>query len=255
MGGSSPPGSAFSVAPRISVSREAASPAPCPVSWRASAVNSDAGAFGAARCSLPACDGCCSLGLRACASARAPSVTESAPSPSAAMAATGACSLPAAPASVFSSVMMGPLFTCCSWLQCRACDCAGQAYLREDVRRLILNNEQHVHRKRPIWVWLISLFFLVSAIWTLLSLYLIWSGAIPLEPAQQAYFDRLTLIDHVLTIVVGVLNLSGAIALFLLRKIARDLFLSSLGMRLFLALWVSSTQGWIEVLGRGGLAL
>ena len=115
-----------------------------------------------------------------------------------------------------------------------------------------MNDEQHVHRKRPIWIWLISLFFFVSAIWTLLSFYLIWSGAIPLEPAQRAYFDRLTLIDHALTIVVGLLNLSGAIALFLLRRIARNLFLSSLGMSLILAAWQAATKGWVEAIGGAG---
>jgi hypothetical protein len=75
---------------------------------------------------------------------------------------------------------------------------------------------------------------------------------IPLEPVQKAYFDRLTLIDHVLTIVVGLLNLSGAIALFLLRKIARDLFLSSLGMSFILAAWQAATKGWVEAIGGAG---
>jgi hypothetical protein len=115
-----------------------------------------------------------------------------------------------------------------------------------------VSDEQHVERKRPIWVWLLSLFFLLSAIWTLLSFFMIWSGAIPLEPAQKAYFDRLTPIDYALTIVVGLLNLSAAIALFLLRKIARDLFLASLALSLILAAWQAATKGWVDALGGPG---
>jgi hypothetical protein len=115
-----------------------------------------------------------------------------------------------------------------------------------------VSDEQQVERKRPIWVWLLSLFFLLSAIWTLLSFYMIWSGAIPLGPTQQAYFDRLTPIDYALTIVIGLLNLSAAIALFLLRKIARDLFLASLGLSLILVAWQAATKGWVEALGGAG---
>ena len=112
-----------------------------------------------------------------------------------------------------------------------------------------MSDEQHVSHERPVLVWLISAFFFLSAIWTFLSFYLILSGAIPLEPAQKAYFDRLTPIDYVLTIGIGLLNLAGAITLFLLRKIARYLFLSSLGLSLVVMLWHLTTKGWAEAAG------
>jgi hypothetical protein len=75
-----------------------------------------------------------------------------------------------------------------------------------------MSDDQKVRHKRPIWIWLISLFFFLSAIWTLLSFYLIWSGSFPLEPAQKAYFARLTLIDYALSIIGGLLNMSAAVA-------------------------------------------
>jgi hypothetical protein len=115
------------------------------------------------------------------------------------------------------------------------------------------NDEQIVRRKRPILVWLISLFILLSAIWTLLSFYLILTGAIPLDPAQKAYFDRLTLIDHVSTIIPGLLNMSAAVALFLLRRIALYLFLSASGLSFVLAAWHATAKGWVEALGGAGL--
>ena len=80
----------------------------------------------------------------------------------------------------------------------------------------------------------------------LLSFYLILSGAIPLEPAQKAYFDSLTLIDHVSTIIPGLLNISAAVALFLLRRIALYLFLSALGLNFVLAAWHGTTKEWAK---------
>jgi hypothetical protein len=113
--------------------------------------------------------------------------------------------------------------------------------------------DQKVRRKRPILVRVISLFFLLSAIWTLLSFYLILSGTIPLQPAQKAYFDGLTPIDYASTIVVGLLNMTAAVMLFLLRRIARDLFLASFGISFVLAVLHTTTKGWAEALGGPGL--
>ena len=51
-------------------------------------------------------------------------------------------------------------------------------------------------RKRPAWVWIISIFYIISAVWTLFSFFLIFSGALPLPPQQAAYFRSLTSIDY-----------------------------------------------------------
>jgi hypothetical protein len=116
-----------------------------------------------------------------------------------------------------------------------------------------MSDEQRVRHERPILVWLISAFFFLSAIWTLLSFYLILSGAIPLEPAQKAYFDRLTPLDYALTVATGLLNLAGAVMLFLLRKIALYLFLSAIGLTAVSTLWQAAAKGWVEALGGAGL--
>lgn len=115
-----------------------------------------------------------------------------------------------------------------------------------------MSNEFKAQRERPVWVWLISIYFFLSAIWSLLSLYLILSGTIPLEPAQKAYFDRQTPVDYALIILAGLLNLAGAVTLFLLRKIARYLFLSALGLLAVSTLWHAAAKGWIEASGVAG---
>lgn len=116
-----------------------------------------------------------------------------------------------------------------------------------------MTKENESRRKRPIWVWIVSIFFFLSAGWTLWSFYLINTGTIPLGPAQEAYFDSLTTTDYTLTIAIGVANLIGAVALFLLRKVALYFFLTALGANLILAAWHGATKGWAEALGGSGL--
>ena len=55
-----------------------------------------------------------------------------------------------------------------------------------------MNNSDSGKAKRPVWVWLISAFFILSAGWTLLSSYLLFSGSIPITDEQRAYFDSLS---------------------------------------------------------------
>jgi len=108
-------------------------------------------------------------------------------------------------------------------------------------------------RKRPVWVWIISIFFFFSAGWTLLSFYLVGTGVIPLNTAQQAYFDSLTALDYGLTILVGLANLIGAIALFFLRKIALHLFASALTVNFLMLIWHALNKGWVAAISGPGL--
>ncbi len=110
-----------------------------------------------------------------------------------------------------------------------------------------------IKKKRPIWVWVISIFYLLSAGYTLLSFYLIHTGAIPLKPVQQAYFDNLSTLDYTITILIGAANFLGAIALFLLRKQAFYLFLSALCAGMLLTILHSIGKGWIAAVGGPGL--
>lgn len=108
-------------------------------------------------------------------------------------------------------------------------------------------------KKRPRWVWAISIFLFLSAGWTLLSFYLIGTGTIPLNAAQEAYFSSLAGLDYGLTILLGLANLFGAIALFLLRKVAFYLFVTAFGTNLLLTAWHTVTKGWVAAIGGAGL--
>jgi len=107
-------------------------------------------------------------------------------------------------------------------------------------------------RKRPGWIWAISIFFFLSAGWTLLSFYLINTGAVPLIATQKEYFGRLTGLDYGLSVIMGLANLIGAVALFFLRKVAFYLFATALGANLILAAWHTATKGWVAAIGGAG---
>jgi hypothetical protein len=83
-------------------------------------------------------------------------------------------------------------------------------------------------RKRPTWVWVISVVYSLSFLYTCLSFYLCLSGAIPLNAAQKAYFEGLTALDWAFTTVIGMVSLGAAVFLFLLRRQALYLFGGSL---------------------------
>lgn len=107
--------------------------------------------------------------------------------------------------------------------------------------------------KRPGWVWAISIFFVVSAAWTLLSFYLIYSGAVPLNAAQEAYFDSLTGLDYFSMVVLAIVNISAAVSLFLLRKVAFYLFTYGLIANVFMTLWHMVSKDWAGAIGGAGL--
>jgi hypothetical protein len=79
-------------------------------------------------------------------------------------------------------------------------------------------------KKRPGWVWVISIWYTISFVVASLLAYMTFSGLIPSTPQLKAYIGGLTTIDYVFTVVQPLLSLSAAAALFLLRKQATYLF-------------------------------
>jgi hypothetical protein len=104
-------------------------------------------------------------------------------------------------------------------------------------------------RKRTGWIWAICIFYVISVVWTLLSFYLIFSGTIPITAAQQAYFEALSPVDITLSMLIGLANLCGAVALFLLRWVAFHLFATAFAASLLMSLWHAATKGWLQALG------
>ena len=110
-----------------------------------------------------------------------------------------------------------------------------------------MNDDSDVRRGRPVQVWLISLSGLLFVAWTLLAVVLVWSGAVLVgTPIETNLSEKLP------TIILGLLIVAAAVALLLLRRTARDLFVCALGLDLLLTASHSTQTGWAEELWGGG---
>ena len=108
-------------------------------------------------------------------------------------------------------------------------------------------------RHRPGWVWAITIFYFLSAGFTVLSYVIVMSGAVPLPEAQQRYYASLTVFDYATTIIVGLLNLTGATLLLLLRKLAYPCLLSAWILGLTLVVYQILFRGWLAAISAPGL--
>lgn len=106
--------------------------------------------------------------------------------------------------------------------------------------------------ERPTLVWVITIFFGLSAVWTLASFALIWSGTVLLPPAAREYYDRLGFLDYALTLGVTALNLWGIVLFFRLRAIAVNVFIAALGLALLINAYQFLFKGLAPALGGAG---
>ena len=113
--------------------------------------------------------------------------------------------------------------------------------------------EDKAKKKRPILVWIITIFFLISAGWTLLAYLLIFSGSIQITSAQKTYFDSMSFFDYGYSIFIAIVNLSGAITLFILRKIAFYFFVTALSANILATIWNIIAKNYVEAIGTSGL--
>ncbi len=78
--------------------------------------------------------------------------------------------------------------------------------------------------RRPIGVWIISIYYALMSGLSLLSVTLAVSGALKLPAVQEAYYESLTGVDWVLIVAIAGFGTSAAVSLFLLRQVAVTLF-------------------------------
>ncbi len=116
----------------------------------------------------------------------------------------------------------------------------------------ISNARPPAESKRPVLVWVISICYFLSAGWTLLSVALILSGAMPPNEAQKQYFQSLSAFDHGSTIVISGANLLGAVFLFLLKKQAFYLFSGAFTVGIALTVIQIFTKNWLGAIGIPG---
>ena len=93
----------------------------------------------------------------------------------------------------------------------------------------------------------------LSAAWSLFSFYLIFGGVVPLDAASQAYFASIGILDWLITGAILALNLAGAVALFMLRKLAVNLFIGAFAFNILSVVMAILQTSWAKVMGSDGL--
>ena len=96
-------------------------------------------------------------------------------------------------------------------------------------------------RKRPVLVWIIFLFYLVSCVQVIVAMFFVAAGGVDMAPEQQAYLAKFTVMDRVIGYVNAGITLVGVTLLFSLRRQA----VSVLGLAFALNLF-STAVVWIK---------
>lgn len=112
---------------------------------------------------------------------------------------------------------------------------------------------QNESRKRPVMVWVISFFVIISVLFGLLLMYLVYSGAFPLPPEQEGYLTRMTALDYAFSGALAAVQLYAAIAFLRLRKIAYYLFSATLVINILFSLWQINQEGFFPGVGQSGI--
>ncbi len=97
--------------------------------------------------------------------------------------------------------------------------------------------------KRPAWVWIISILIMISVGFTLLSLYFVGSGAIPIPAEADSHLSQMTMFDYSLAVFLALAQLYAAIAFLRLKKIAFYVFSSALAMNVLISFWHAIVKG------------
>lgn len=105
---------------------------------------------------------------------------------------------------------------------------------------------------RPVWVWIIFVFYIFSAGSTLASYFFLYSGAISIPEEQRQYLASLTVFDHAFTFLMGAVNIVTAVLFFRLRKISAYLFPATFAVGLLMTIWHVATKGWLTAMSGSG---
>ncbi len=88
-------------------------------------------------------------------------------------------------------------------------------------------------RKRPILVWVIFLFYLISSVQIIVAMFFIAAGGVDMAPEQMAYLAKFTVLDRVIGYINAAVTLVGVTLLLALRKLAVTVLAAAFALNLF----------------------
>jgi hypothetical protein len=96
-------------------------------------------------------------------------------------------------------------------------------------------------QKRPILVWVIFLFYLMTSILQVMIMFFVTAGGVDMAPEQMAYLARFGVMDRVIGYLNAFVTLVGVTLLFGLRKQAVNVLALAFALNLF-----STSVVWIK---------
>jgi len=96
-----------------------------------------------------------------------------------------------------------------------------------------MTEENEPARKRPILVWVIFLFYLVSSVQVIVGLFFVTAGGVEMTPEGQAYLAMFSVMDRVIGYVNAAVTLVGVTLLMGLRKQAVNVLALAFALNLF----------------------
>lgn len=107
--------------------------------------------------------------------------------------------------------------------------------------------------RRPILVWVIFLFYLVSSVQVIVSMFFIAAGGVDLTPEMQAYLAKFSILDRVIGYVNAAVTLVGVTLLLGLRRQAVHVLALGFALNLFSTAVVWFKADPLEVVSTKGL--
>ena len=112
-----------------------------------------------------------------------------------------------------------------------------------------MHDEPSLTRRRPLLVWIIFLFYLVSSVQVIVGMFFVAAGGVNMAPEQQAYLEQFSVMDRVIGYINPAVTLVGVTLLFGLRKQAVNVLALAFALNLF-----STAVVWIKTDPMAGIA-
>lgn len=106
---------------------------------------------------------------------------------------------------------------------------------------------------RTAWVWVITILYGVSTLWSLVSLYLIATNRIPMDDATRAYWQHQSIFDYTISVLNSALSLIALAFFFFMRVRAIAYMLAALVVSVIGTVYQLAAKNIAAVLAGPGL--
>jgi len=109
-------------------------------------------------------------------------------------------------------------------------------------------------KKRPKWVWAITILFFISLVFTAYSQYAVYMGLIELPASVKAHYDNLGMIDYGIMFISGIVGIAAVVTLFMLKKTTTRLWAIYLGVSVLVQVYTAvSTPEYLKTIETPGI--